>query len=922
MEPGTTPLADAPVAHPPHLHPRAKKLPLSRNSPSPPPSLDLGTPSSTAMLEVSHDYDADASDTDEPHERRAGRGLEVKGTMAAVASPRTRSPASLLWGESGWHAGSFSFPSLATVAAAAVAAETPTPHASPDQHFHTPFSLEDLGVQAQVGGDQVKAGQIDHEDDGPQASNSSADVVHQAAATAAPVHPTRSKKLTPTAEPFSPRATTFTPVSPRPDVPRLGINTALSRYSFPAAHAYNDEASVASSPVDPHTPSSAPLRHWSLSSSTSSRSQFDYDGHLLSQGAKYTIADEILQLQSAPLGRRMLDSDDDMEVLADVDELETGAMRMRAASEDLGLSSAAGHWRHPQSYGGRPVRSANGASFAHARSSSIASSSDSSFYSPTAVRPVFARAQTAAQLKTYFGAPQDDPSSVHLPDDHDAYLPLSPAASVSGVSYRSSQASFGGTYPPLAHPEPFNLTRDDALYLEARDLFVESTCTSLTTPVTDEHLDKMAQHFDHAMDQLHPLATLFGLSQDAADRLLADPDNSGVDDVVLKVAAMMGRQQQLASTQRSAMGVPLPGPSPNNRKTELYKTEGCRSWDELEWCKYGEKCQFAHGIRELRYAPRHAKFKSEICRTFWEDGACPYGRRCCFIHAAPDGTAPSSPSASRKGSTASSRAQSPGPHGRMTSTAVTTAPSRTFGPALSELLGSASHSSSSSAAQSSPVEARAPLPGGSSSSSSTGSSFETSTLFGLGIRERPGQAPATYRDAPQSRLQRLASLSAHGSSSSLASLGAPLGPRGSISSFGSGAPRGSTASLASLASPSYAAARPNKQGPVSPPSASSRRFFTGASHARQDSAASFMSSGSSAAAPLSPFLARNDSSSSLSSAAASPMLHRVGGDWLSGTAHGAMSAAYGKGALDWPEIEELCLDDPPAPTGSSLHGRA
>ncbi|GAA5910990.1 hypothetical protein JCM8208_003950 [Rhodotorula glutinis] len=896
MEPGTTPLADAPNAHPLHLHPKAKKLPLSRHSPSPPPpSLDLDIASSPAMLEVSHDYDADASDGDEPHERRRGRALEVKGTFAATSSPRSSSPASLLWGESGWHAGSFAFPSLASVAAAAVAAESPTPHASPDHHQETPFSLDNHGDQAQVGGDQAEARKGEQKDD-PQAPSTSSEVA-QAAHAATPVSPTRSKKLTPTAEPFSPRVATFTPLPPRTNVPRLGINTTLSRYSFPAAHAYNDQSSVASSPVDSCMPSPAPPRHWSLSSSTSNRSQFDYDGHLLSQGAKYTIADEILQLQSAPLGGTMRYADDDMEVLADVDELETGAMRMRAASEDLG------HWRDQPSFvpgaGGYPTRFANGGGFAHARSSSIASSSDSSFFSPTADRPVFARAQTAARLQTYFDAPQGDSSSVHLPDDYDAYLPLSPAASVGAGSRHSSLASFGGAYPPLAHPEPFNLMRDDPLYLEARDLFVESTCTSLTTPVTDEHLDTMAQHFDHAMHQLHPLATLFGLSQDAADRLLADPDSSGVEAVVLKVAAMMGRQQQLASTRLSAMGVPLPGPSPNNRKTELYKTEGCRSWDEQEGCRYGEKCQFAHGVHELREAPRHPKFKSEICRTFWEDGACPYGKRCCFVHAAPDGTAPSSPSTSRKGSTASSRAQSPRPHGRMTSTAVTAAPSRTFGPALSELLGSPSHSSSSSSAQSSPVRARAPVVGGgSSSSSSTASSLETSTLFGLGIRERPGQAPATYKDAPQSRLQRLASMSTHGSSSSLASLGAPLGPRGSISSFGSGVPRGSTASLVSLASPGYAAPSPIRPGPVSPPSASSSRFFTGASHTRQNSTASFMSSGSSAAALLSPFLARSDSSSSLSSAAASPMLHRVGGDWLSGTSHGAMSAAHGKAALD------------------------
>ncbi|KAH7915110.1 hypothetical protein BJ138DRAFT_1098115 [Hygrophoropsis aurantiaca] len=76
------------------------------------------------------------------------------------------------------------------------------------------------------------------------------------------------------------------------------------------------------------------------------------------------------------------------------------------------------------------------------------------------------------------------------------------------------------------------------------------------------------------------------------------------------------------------------GPSANNRKLGLYKTELCRSWEEKGTCRYGAKCQFAHGEDELRNVARHPKYKTEICRaqTFWVSGACPYGKRCCFIH--------------------------------------------------------------------------------------------------------------------------------------------------------------------------------------------------------------------------------------------------------------------------------------------------
>ncbi|XP_019944038.2 mRNA decay activator protein ZFP36L1 [Paralichthys olivaceus] len=63
-----------------------------------------------------------------------------------------------------------------------------------------------------------------------------------------------------------------------------------------------------------------------------------------------------------------------------------------------------------------------------------------------------------------------------------------------------------------------------------------------------------------------------------------------------------------------------------------YKTELCRSFTESGLCKYGGKCQFAHGPDELRDLNRHPKYKTEPCRTFHTIGFCPYGIRCHFVH--------------------------------------------------------------------------------------------------------------------------------------------------------------------------------------------------------------------------------------------------------------------------------------------------
>jgi len=80
------------------------------------------------------------------------------------------------------------------------------------------------------------------------------------------------------------------------------------------------------------------------------------------------------------------------------------------------------------------------------------------------------------------------------------------------------------------------------------------------------------------------------------------------------------------STQKSLIG------DDDSTPLSLYKTELCRSFEETGSCRYGLKCQFAHGRAELRPVTRHPKYKTEVCKTFHTIGTCPYGKRCRFIH--------------------------------------------------------------------------------------------------------------------------------------------------------------------------------------------------------------------------------------------------------------------------------------------------
>ncbi|ODQ53262.1 hypothetical protein SAICODRAFT_47281, partial [Saitoella complicata NRRL Y-17804] len=63
-----------------------------------------------------------------------------------------------------------------------------------------------------------------------------------------------------------------------------------------------------------------------------------------------------------------------------------------------------------------------------------------------------------------------------------------------------------------------------------------------------------------------------------------------------------------------------------------YKTELCKSWEVNGSCRYGNKCQFAHGQTQLKSVQRHPRYKTEPCETFIMTGSCPYGDRCCFLH--------------------------------------------------------------------------------------------------------------------------------------------------------------------------------------------------------------------------------------------------------------------------------------------------
>ncbi|XP_055842047.1 protein TIS11 isoform X2 [Episyrphus balteatus] len=116
----------------------------------------------------------------------------------------------------------------------------------------------------------------------------------------------------------------------------------------------------------------------------------------------------------------------------------------------------------------------------------------------------------------------------------------------------------------------------------------------------------------------------------ALTRAVSHPQNSAANVVSLVNTLLENCHRKLERTQSE----PLP-----QVNTSRYKTELCRPFEEAGECKYGEKCQFAHGYHELRNLQRHPKYKTEYCRTFHSVGFCPYGPRCHFVHNADEARA-------------------------------------------------------------------------------------------------------------------------------------------------------------------------------------------------------------------------------------------------------------------------------------------
>jgi tristetraprolin len=209
-------------------------------------------------------------------------------------------------------------------------------------------------------------------------------------------------------------------------------------------------------------------------------------------------------------------------------------------------------------------------------------------------------------------------------------------ANQSAINYRNVRGFPAGPnpaaliYPPNHHTSHLSLGNTQQLYEMMLPAPPHDNHNPAVTRVQQQHNIFRATHHHSASDPsaIRDAATLAlmqnftpNMFQPGMPTMSLYPNQYyGAQELAVQQAMAARLQPQYSTPYNVAAAQNLPGetgsptsssgqtgPSANNRKLGLYKTELCRSWEEKGTCRYGTKCQFAHGEDELRTVSRHPK---------------------------------------------------------------------------------------------------------------------------------------------------------------------------------------------------------------------------------------------------------------------------------------------------------------------------
>ena len=150
-----------------------------------------------------------------------------------------------------------------------------------------------------------------------------------------------------------------------------------------------------------------------------------------------------------------------------------------------------------------------------------------------------------------------------------------------------------------------------------------------TTSAPNAFVKAAANPFETKMSGMSISAKSFSPSE-----FIPNPDKSSR--FPLTVNSTFTPTTNSSCTLDDSMTLPVDPACEPKGSADKYKTELCKNWIENKACRYGKKCQFAHGHDELAaykaLANTDEKLRTKNCRTFYQTKQCSYGSRCMFRH--------------------------------------------------------------------------------------------------------------------------------------------------------------------------------------------------------------------------------------------------------------------------------------------------
>ncbi|KAL7205942.1 hypothetical protein ACSBR2_018791 [Camellia fascicularis] len=168
-------------------------------------------------------------------------------------------------------------------------------------------------------------------------------------------------------------------------------------------------------------------------------------------------------------------------------------------------------------------------------------------------------------------------------------------------------------------------------YLRSRSPASATTGDAFKTPAIDSpkyyNSGGSSGFGSRGSSSVSPLSALENLEPSVFKTPVKVEEDVLVMDGILVRSGASGRLRSLTSSDSG-------GSSSSSGSNSFFKTEICRSWEDFSHCRYGSKCQFAHGKEEVRPSRFPIKNKSEAqtCKSYSSSGSCSYGAKCRFVH--------------------------------------------------------------------------------------------------------------------------------------------------------------------------------------------------------------------------------------------------------------------------------------------------